>query len=227
MREILKNYTILYAEDDEVLQLNTNEYLERYFKKVYLVADGKEALEKYNNVNTDVLLLDIHMPFKDGISVAQEIRKGNKNVPILMLTAYTDVDKLLRVTELNLCKYLVKPVNTASLKEAFLKLCTLLQEQNNLRITLKENYYWDAQRSYLFKSNIIVELTAKERILLSLLILHAGKCVSFEEIMAVVWEDDFEIEITIDAIKYHITQLRKKLPKNCIQSIYAKGFMFF
>ena len=71
-----------------------------------------------------------------------------------------------------------------------------------------------------------VNLSHKEQTLLALLMTHRKHCVSFEEIMAVVWEDELDIEISIDAVKYHVSQLRKKLPQESIKSIYGRGYMF-
>jgi len=226
MREVLKEYTLLYAEDDLALQKDTAEYLKRYFKEVYVVEDGKEALEKYAHLNPDVLLLDIDMPYKDGITLAREIRQTNKNIPILMLTAHTDVDKLLKAIELNLCKYLVKPVTAHAFKEALEIVATHLKENSDTFLTLSNEYTWDRQKEMLFCKNSSVDLTPREQSILKLLIKHHQHSVSFEEIMAVAWEYDFEKEVSIDAIKFHISKLRKKLPKKSIQSVYGIGFMF-
>jgi len=225
MREVLKEYTLLYAEDDLALQKDTAEYLKRYFKEVYVVDDGKEALEKYVHLNPDVLLLDIDMPYKDGITLARKIRQTNKNIPILMLTAHTDVDKLLKAIELNLCKYLVKPVTAHAFKEALGIVATHLKENSGTFLTLNDGYSWDRQKEMLFCRKSSVDLTAREQSILKLLIKHHQHSVSFEEIMAVAWEDNLDAEVSIDAIKFHIAQLRKKLPKGSIKSIYGKGFI--
>jgi DNA-binding response OmpR family regulator len=226
MKTALKPYTILYAEDDLAVQKSTTEYLQRFFKEVVVASDGREALQLYKKCQVDVVLLDIEMPHIDGISVATQIRQSNEMIPIIMLTAFTDVDLLLKATELNLCTYLVKPLKAKVFKEALQKVSVKLSKLYSNNIVLSEGYSWNAKEEVLYKDNTPIELSIKEKILLSLLIKNRQKSVSFEEIMAVVWEDEFEKEVSIDAVKFHISKLRKKLPKKSIESVYGRGFMF-
>ena len=121
MKTALKPYTILYAEDDMALQKSTAEYLRRYFKEVHLASDGTEALNLYDTCQADVVILDIDMPYLDGLSVANQIRKRDQNIPIVMMTAFTDTQMLLEATELNLTTYLVKPVKASQFQEALQK----------------------------------------------------------------------------------------------------------
>ena len=225
MKEILKNHSILYAEDDKSLQAITVEYLERYFKEVYIANDGKEALALYKKCQPKVLLLDIDMPHVDGLSVASQIRKNNQTIPIVMMTAFTDTEMLLEATELNLCTYLVKPVKASKFKEALQKISLKLEENAECNLALSKGYLWDSTKKVLYVQNEVVELTAKEKILLDLLVKHMHHCVSFEEIMSVVWEDALDTEVSIESVKFQVTQLRKKLPKDTISNVYGRGYI--
>jgi len=225
MKNILKAFTILYAEDDKAVQSLVVEYLSRYFREVHVANDGKEALELYKNIKVDVLLLDIDMPQLDGLSFAKIVRESNKEIPIVMITAFTDTDKLLRATELNLSKYLVKPVEPKAFREVLEKIAELLHSSSKGYVELKENFLWDKERKELFKGSILVELTTKEQILLSLLAKRKGETVLFTDIMALVWEDDFDAEISIESVKFQVSMLRKKLPKDSIKNIYGKGYV--
>jgi len=225
MKTALNPYTILYAEDDIALQKSTTEYLQRYFKEVYVASDGKDALSLYDRYQVDVVILDIDMPYVDGLSVARQIRQGNDTIPIVMMTAFTDTDMLLEATELNLCTYLVKPVNVVAFKEALQKISVKLRKLSNHNIRLAEGYSWDSKEEVLTHDSISVELSQKEQVLLALFMRHHGRCVSFEEIMAVVWEDEFEKEISRQSVKLQVLMLRKKLPKNSIQNVYGKGYV--
>jgi len=226
MKEILKSHSILYAEDNKALQATTVEYLQRFFKEVYVASDGKKALALYKKCQPDVLLLDIDMPYVDGLSVAGQVRQSDEVIPIVMMTAFTDTDLLLEATELNLCTYLVKPVSSSKFKEALEKISQKLEVSASYRVLLAEEHVWDSATKTLLHKGKTVNLSHKEQALLALLMTHRKHCISFEEIMAVVWEDDLEIEISIDAVKYHVSQLRKKLPDGCIQSVYGRGYMF-
>ncbi len=225
MKNILKEFNILYAEDDKSVQDSVVEYLKRYFKEVHVANNGKEALELYEQKKVDVLLLDIDMPYLDGLSFAKIVRASNKEIPIVMITAFTDTDKLLKATELNLSKYLVKPVEPKAFKEVLEKVAEHLHSNTKGYVALKENYSWDKEKKELFKGSTLIELSTKEQILLGLLAKEKGKTVLFTDIMAFVWEDDFDAEISIESVKFQVSMLRKKLPKDSIKNVYGRGYV--
>ena len=225
MKEILKNYSILYAEDEIGLQKATMDYLNRYFKDVYAASNGKEAWELYQKYKPDVLLSDVDMPQMDGLALAHKVREANVRIPIVMITAFTDTDKLLKATELNLTKYLVKPVEPLAFKEALEKIGKTLVLRDEKFFHLKEGYIWDKETQELSCEEKVISLLQKEKVLLNLLINKYRECVNFTDIMALVWEDDFDAEISIESVKFQVTQLRKKLPKESIRNVYGKGYI--
>lgn len=225
MRSLLDRYTVLYAEDEQNVRENMAELLRTYFKEIYLASDGKEAYELYVSKKPDVLLLDINMPHIDGLSLADKVRQKDKNVRILMLSAYTDKDKLLSATELNLTKYLVKPVKPSELKDALAKVGRELLEYSWHSIKVGEEHIWSVLDKKLFFDNKEVVLTHKERTLLELLISKRGHCVTHEDIMAIVWIDQYDEEISKDSVKSQVNYLRKKLPDNIIENVYGKGYL--
>ncbi len=108
--DVLKSLSILYAEDDLVIQNSISRILKMFFKEVHIANDGNEALEIYQNNKIDVMMLDYVMPNLDGYQTAKFIREINKKIPIIIVSAYTDKEKLLNAIELNLIKYLEKPI---------------------------------------------------------------------------------------------------------------------
>jgi len=226
IKDILTSYSVLYAEDDKNVQKSTADYLNRYFRTTYIANDGKEALYLYKSVQPDLLFLDIDMPYIDGLSVAHKIRQMDKEIPIVMLTAYTDTDKLLRATELNLCKYLVKPIDPLEFKATLRKLSEYFQKSPSL-IRLKNSYYWNETTKELSQYNQTIPLTQKEKSLLHLLISKKNQCVTFIDIQANVWENDFDVEVSIQSIKLQVTLLRKKLPEGSIKNVYGKGYILY
>jgi DNA-binding response OmpR family regulator len=221
-----KKYSILYAEDNREVQVEVVEYLQKYFKKVYVANDGREALKLYNEKRVDSLLLDIDMPFVDGLTVAKEVRVSDKTIPIVMLTAFTDTDKLLCATELHLCKYLVKPIDPMNFRAIINKLLLEIDELQSDRLEIAHDYVWNRNKKKLYHQNQLITLTQKEQVLLGLLIEKRSECVTFTEIMALVWEDDFDKEVSVQSVKFQVTLLRKKLPKNSIKNVYGKGYIF-
>ncbi len=222
----LKNYTILYVEDDLNVQKNIAEYLRRYFKEVFVASDGEEGLELYKKYRPNAMLLDIDIPYINGLELAKEIRREDKNISITILTAYTDRDKLLKATELKLAKYLVKPVDLNSFKESLELMAKEIFENNQDIIQLGGGYSWNKEHKRLYKDLEKIPLSAKEQILLELLINNRGDGVSFATIMAEVWVDEFEKEVSFNSVKNLVSSLRKKLPKNSIVNVYSQGYMF-
>jgi len=225
VRKLLKNYTILYVEDEPNIQKNMHEYLEGYFKKVYVASDGKEGLEQYLSYRPDALMLDIDLPHMDGLTLARHIRETDKIVSIIMLTAFTEREKLLRATELKLLKYLVKPLDLLEFQDTLDLLADELVVTSNRLTTLKEGYVWDGEIQQLFYKDTVIALTSKEQNLLRLFVKHKNIELAFEDIMAQVWEDEFDREISVNCVKNVVSELRKKLPDYAIKSVYGKGYI--
>ncbi len=225
MRNMLKNNTILYVEDEPSIQKNLLEYLTSYFKEVFVASDGEEGLEKYYLHAPDALLLDINLPNMNGLTLAKTIRELDKNVSIIMLTAFTDQDKLLQATELKLLKYLVKPIDLILFQETLDMLGKELSEVSNSCISLGEGYSWDCVKNQLQYNKKVIFLSIKENELLMLFVKKRYTCVSFQDIMAYVWADELDKEVSINSVKNIVSTLRKKLSKNSIKNIYGIGYL--
>jgi len=226
MLDTLQNHSILYVEDEPEIQANMKEYLESYFNTVDIASDGEEALKLYRRNRQDVLILDINLPYLDGLSVAKEVRNHDEDVKILMLTAHTDQEKLLTAVELKLTKYLVKPLTPKVFKEALNTLAKELGSASNNFFKFSHNFFWDKEHKRLFSGDKEVTLLEKERRLLKLLIDNHSKIVSYEDIMVNLWDDSFERDISMDSVKNQIRTLRKKIPDNVIYNVYGRGYIF-
>jgi len=225
MFSILKSHSILYVEDEPEIQANIAEYLGNYFGKIHLASDGKEALDQYNKHHPDVILLDINLPILDGLSVAEEIRKHDETIKIVMLTAFTEKEKLLKATELKLTRYLIKPVAPKNFKETLSILASELINNPSRFLKLSEDITWDIEQEQLSIEGKPIILAEKEHRLLKLFISHKGEPIRYEKIVLAVWDDAFDREISIDSIKNQVSQLRKKIPGVSIKSIYGEGYL--
>lgn len=224
MRNLLKDFTLLYAEDESNVQASMMEYLKTYFKEIHLASDGQEALDLYKKIQPDVLILDINMPKISGLDVAKRIREKDEDVRILMLTAHTEKDLLLEAVEIEMTRYLVKPVKPSEFKKALDKTAEELVSKSKKLIKFSNGLCWYIKEEVLKENNLAIYLTPKEKKLMSLLASKRGTCVSSEDIMANVWEDNFYDEISKDSVKMQVNYLRKKIPKGAIENIYGKGY---
>ena len=172
------------------------------------------------------MLLDIDLPYIDGLSVANSIRQVDEKVSIIMLTAFADQEKLLKATELKLHKYLIKPIDLFEFQETLDSLAIELEKVSRNVVILREGYVWNLDCELLFRGTEQILLTVKEQQLMTMFMSKRNQSVSFEDIMAQVWEDEFDREISINSVKNIVSGLRKKLPANSIKSVYGSGYMF-
>ena len=109
----IKNLTILCVEDDSIARLKLKKILKRVTKNVILASDGYEGLKIFKKFgkNIDLILSDINMPRMDGMEMIEKIKKINKEIPCIYLTARTESDKLLKAFELEVNNYILKPLN--------------------------------------------------------------------------------------------------------------------
>lgn len=207
------------------LRKTFGEYLNFYFKTLFFAKDGLEALEIYRKYRPDIIFLDIYIPKIDGLKVAKIIRDSDKYTRLIMLTAHTEVDILLRATEIDMSRYLVKPVSSKELKSALDKVAKELLELSPDTITLATNILYFKSKTQLIIDGKKLDLSNKEQKILNLLILNLNQTVSIEDIIVNSWENYYIENISKDSVKTQISYLRKKLPKNMtIKSIYGVGY---
>ena len=114
---ILKNITILYAEDEKDLREVTHQILKGFTKKQYVAQNGQEGLElfkKYEN-EIDLIITDVNMPILNGLDMIKEIKKINLNIPIIVATAFSNKEYLLEAIDIGVDKYVLKPIDIAKL----------------------------------------------------------------------------------------------------------------
>ena len=225
MHTILNNHSILYVEDEPEIQANVTRYLGNYFNDIYLASDGQEAITQYHKHQPDVLLLDINLPYLDGLSVAQEVRKNDQKIKIIMLTAFTEKEKLLKATELKLTKYLIKPVAPKDFQQTLDRLADELMNNPSSVIKLGDNISWNIEKEQLNDNGELVILTEKQLRLIKLFIDNKGQPVMHQSIITTLWDDALNREISIDSVKSQVSQLRKKAPSLQIINIYGGGYI--
>ncbi|MAD41803.1 MAG: DNA-binding response regulator, partial [Arcobacter sp.] len=109
LESIDKNIKILYVEDDDIARENGVEYLENYFENIYEASDALTALKLYEKHQPDIIITDIQMPKLNGLEFVQRIRKTDSKTQVIVISAFSDKDYLLKAIELQLVKYLIKP----------------------------------------------------------------------------------------------------------------------
>ena len=221
LKNINKNIKILYVEDDEIARENGIEYLQNFFEQIYEASDAIKALQLYEKYQPDIIITDIQMPKLNGLEFVKKIRQKDKKTQIIIITAFCDRDYLLKAIELQLVKYLVKPVKEKEFEEALFLCVNSLQEDNSNIIKLDDNSYFDTFNKNLVIKNEIIKLRTKEILFLELLIKNKNRYVSYEEIENYVWSDSV---MTKDALKTLVKNLKTKIPKDLILNHTNSGY---
>ena len=208
---------ILLLEDNERLNNSIVKRLELKGYKIDSFTDGHQAL---NNVfdGYDCFILDINVPSIDGINILKEIREGDKNIPILIISSSIDLDTIKNAYGYGCNDYLKKPFFIDELEVKIEKLCQLDSET----IELNDGFTYNIEKRELYKKEL-VKLTKKETLLLHQLITHKNKVLSYDHILNYVWEGDIA---TTDSIRTLVMRLRKKIPQNSLETIVDFGYKF-
>lgn len=215
----LENLKILYIDDEEYIRANAVEYLSFYCNHVYEAKDGIDGIEKYKQYNPDIIITDIKMPRLSGIDMVKKIRQKDKKTKVILATAFLETSYLLQAVELGLVKYLVKPI-TADKLLPVLKSCIENIVEDKSIFNLDNGFTFDILNKTLFLNHEQIFLTKKELLFLEVLVKNYKRAVKYDELNNYVWEG----EMSDDAIRSIVKELRKKISKQVIKNISGIGY---
>ena len=226
-----KQINILLVEDDPNLSMVLQDFLEMLSYDIHACSDGNEGLITFKKGNFDLCILDVMLPKKDGFALAEEIRKDDKEVPIIFLTAKSLKEDRIKGFRVGCDDYITKPFSTEELSlriKAILKRCQTIsdyQPKSDATTFNIGSYSFDADNMTLMCNANERLLTRKETALLKLLCEHKNTLVKREFALKTVWgDDDYFIGRSMDVF---ITKLRKYLsddPRISITNVHGTGF---
>ncbi|MDA3947174.1 MAG: response regulator [Helicobacteraceae bacterium] len=220
-KELLKNLRILYVEDEDDVRRNAVEYLKRIAKEVLEASDGKEAIKIWGEEKPDIIITDISMPRLNGLDMARYIRSKDQDVQIIVATAYTDTDYLMQAVELNLVKYLVKPITKEKLLSALSQSVEKIQDENKFTVQLSEECRYNAYSQNIECQDKTIKLTKNELLFMDLVAHHISRTLTYQEIEDAVWPYE---GMSQDAIRSLVRALRKKLPEGAVENVSGVGY---
>jgi DNA-binding response OmpR family regulator len=213
--------SVLFVEDDQEVRENTAYMLDNYFKEVHTAQEGMEALDLFYKHHHDIIITDVKMTGMDGVELVHTIREYDKNIPIIIMTAYSDEDTLLQVVSSHLFEYIVKPVTYTKLMDVLSKCIDTHTTIKNRDFAIDTNIRYSFSKKVLFKNNQTINLTHQEIEFLELLIKNKGEVVSYDMIEYEVWKDRV---MSRDAIKTLVKKLRNKLSNDIINTVVGYGY---
>ncbi|MBO4539813.1 MAG: response regulator transcription factor [Clostridia bacterium] len=197
---------LLLAEDERDLSGSIRRILEHYKYDVDCAFDGEEALTYLSTYTYDGVILDVMMPKKDGFSVVKELRQKGNNVPVLMLTARSEIDDKVLGLDLGADDYLTKPF---VVKEFLARVKALVRRKGEYADGLMLGNMTLDGATYELSAANKTRLTNKEYRLMEYLIRNKDALLSTEKIMENVWDYDSEAEINV--VWVYLSSLRKKM----------------
>ena len=223
------NNRVLVVEDDKNLGKVLTDYLTSKNYLVQLAEDGEIGFDFFTNNDYDIIILDVMMPKKDGFSLAKDIRKMNKDIPIIFLTAKSHKENIIKAFNLGADDYLTKPF---SFEELLLRMDAILKRTIKIdKIELDDNFiigsytFHHNQNLLISSSGTNYKLTTKENDLLKLFCENINSKVDRSLALMKIWGDDSYYNAR--SMDVYIAKLRKYLredKKIDLKTIHGFGF---
>ena len=200
---------ILIVEDDKKLREELKIFLEKHGYEISILENFENAIKDILESNSDLVLLDINLPYMDGEYICKEIRKVS-NVPIIMVTSRdNELDELLSINN-GADQYITKPYNIQILLVKIERLLKRsMDNQTNQNKIDCGKFILNISKSVIEKGNETIELTKNELKILHFLVLNKGKIVSRNDLMDYLW--DSESFVDDNTLTVNIKRLRTKL----------------
>lgn len=228
-----ENKKILLVEDDPNFGIVLKDYLAMNDFDVTHAKNGMEGFEKFKKGTYDLCILDVMMPYKDGFTLAKEIRGKNEDIPIIFLTAKAMKEDVLKGYKVGADDYLNKPFDSEVL---LMKIKAIMQRKSSDSLADSKqfefiigNFHLNSKLRFLtYKEEEPIKLSPKENELLRLLALHENDLMPRELALTKIWRDDNYF--TSRSMDVYIAKLRKYLKKDDlveILNIHGEGFRLF
>ena len=217
----LKNKTILLVEDERIIRENIASMLKFFFKKVYTANDGYDGLDKYEEYLPDIVMTDLKMPNMGGFELLDELIKRSSISYLMIVSAHTDTDLLIKAIHNGIHRYIVKPVTEDELFAAFEAYFQKIDDISPINIKIDEKLSLDLEKNQALVNLKEVHLNKKETMLLKVLSQNTNKTYTYEEIEYQVWGNK---SMSLSAVRSVVRDLRKKIGQNYIVNISGIGY---
>lgn len=214
---------ILIVEDEADIADTLKIYLEKQGFAVDVKYDGNTGFSALRLNQYDCCILDLNLPSKDGMEIIHDIRELGNIVPVIMLTARSQIYDKLDGFKHGADDYITKPFHLAEVLARIEAVIRRFSDNKNHSLYL-EDYEIIPTQNRVIKDSRNIKLSTKEMRLLEYLIRNKNRIISAEELLEHVWDDS--VDMFSDTVKTHIKTLRKKIDpnKNIIKTVKGKGY---
>ncbi len=212
----MKTLRILLIEDEKNLAKLLREAMEDESHRFIISYDGKEGFEDFLKYSPDIVISDILLPKMNGLELVKKIKSLNKDIPVILISAYSEKEKLLKAIELGVKRYFIKPFDPQELLD-FIKTLRLVPKEPCIK--LGEGFEFYTKSGSLYKNSKFVKLTDKERKFLLLITSKEDFLLTKEE-LASLWEEGVKDE----TLRAFIKRFRQKSSKNILENVKGRGY---
>ncbi len=219
--KILKQLKVLLVEDEEKLATLLKNAIGENFYNFSIAYDGKEGLDMFITTVPDIVITDIMMPKKTGLEMAKEIKKISPNTPIIILSAFSETDKLLNAIDIGVVKYFIKPFDIDELLEY---IESISQTLGSKIFKLHDGFSYNISSCNLYKDNRYIALSKNENKFIQLLLENSKNdkyIVDDETIKNALWKDE---EVSDARLRTFVRRLRAKTSKDLIGNTKGQGY---
>jgi DNA-binding response OmpR family regulator len=219
---VLKKLSVLYVEDETDIRKSLTNAIQNEFKVFLTAGDGDEGMKKFKKYKPDIVITDLLMPIKDGLSLARDIKLLSKNTLIIVLSAFSEKEKLLGAIDAGVDKYLIKPIYPDELLLLVEELARQKFSSSNI-VDIGGGYEFDKSRKVLIKNGKTIALTKKEIVFILFLVERLDFFSSHEEIKRYVWNQ----KPSDAAVRTFVKRIREKTDRDFIKNMPALGYKIF
>ena len=213
----LKDLKVLLVEDEESISRLFKEAVADSFYTFLIAKDGLEGIALFKKLKPDIVITDIMMPRMSGLEMAQELRKINPDIHIIVLSAFSEKEKLLSAIDIGINKYFLKPFDTDELLDYIQSITPKLSDR---LIKLDDGFVFNKSTNSLYKKDRFVPLTKNEMKFLSLLLDNQESVIDDTLIKKNLWEED----VSDERVRTFIRRLRAKTSKKLIKNVKGVGY---
>ena len=218
---------VLIVEDDATIARFVELELNHEGYEVFKFVDGESALDAIGEINPDLMLLDLMLPGVDGLHVARSVRERGMGMPILMLTARSETQDVVKGFEAGADDYLRKPFEIPELLSRVRALLKRTEHVHPASSHKAANVEIDPRSRSVLVDDEPVTFTAKEYDLLEFFVVNAGRVITRDEILQSVWGGQHDTDSNV--IEVFVCHLRNKIgdkDNQTIRTIRGVGYFF-
>jgi len=204
------------VEDDTVFMALMHSFFEKRGWVCDDYTDVEAVLDEVGKTVYDLYIIDINLPESDGIALLKELRKSYPNVPVIMVSGYTDIETIMNAYDVGCDEYLKKPFD---LRELEVKVAKLMNEE---LLDLSEDVKYDIAGRLLFVDEQEIHLSLKESNLLHTFMININRPLTHSYLESVIWGG---VEDNGHALRNLILRLRKRIGAGIIDTVQGKGYI--